>query len=462
MPLEIKDINAQTEDVVAAVLKEIKTLGENTKTSYNELRKNHEELKAIVNKASLDSQDVSKANKLAADISVRQEAIDKRTAENETKLNKRIDELEVIMQRPRAGMQAETKELQKEVDLFNLAQKSIKVGTSKQLETHDLTVDEYALYCKTLKKYLQKHDDARLSIFTPEEVKTLSAGIDPDGGYLVTPAMSNQIITRIYEGDVIRQLASIETLTTGSIEWLVDANECDADWETETALIAVQATADWKKKKIDVHTMSTRQHATQQLVEDAGINIESWLSKKSGDKFARTEGASFVTGDGVGKPRGFLTYTSGTTWGTIQQVSMGLASTLTADGFRKVKYALKENFLEGGNLTWVMQRSTVLAAMLLKNGAADWIWKPSMAVGGPSTIDGDPVRMSATMPTVATNSLSVAIADWRQAYMIVDRLGISIQRDPFTQKPFIEFYIRSRVGADVINYDAIKIGKVAA
>ena len=110
-----------------------------------------------------------------------------------------------------------------------------------------------------------------------------------------------------------------------------------------------------------------------------------------------------------------------------------------------------------------MNRTTVLAAMLLKNGAGDYIWKPSMMASDPSSsILGLPVRMSTTMPVVAANALAVALADWKAAYLIVDRLGITVQRDPYTVKPFVEFYTRKRVGGDVDNWEAIKIGTIEA
>lgn len=464
MEEKVSDINIMektADEVTQAVVKEIKALGENTKKNYDELRKNYESLKSIVDAGLKDSQDYLKAIKTAADIVTRQDALDKKAAEVEAQFTKRLDDFEVILQRNGKYTGKDSEELDEVLKLFNIASISLKQGSTK--ESRALDVREFEIYKNALKKYIQKFDDQRMasSIFTPEEMKALSAGIEPDGGYLVTPAMSNTIITRLFEGDPIRRLASVENITTGSIEWLVDANEGDAGWETETMLGTKSTEPDWKKKKIDVHTMYSRNHVTQQLIEDSGINIETWLAGKISEKMNRVEGASFVTGDGIGKPRGFLTYSNGTTWGTIEQVGMGLAAAIAADGFGKVKYSLKEMFLNDPSLAWLMSRSTVLAVMLLKDGNGQYIWKPGITEDKASTILGDPVYMSTTMPTIAANALSVAYGAWKQAYMIVDRLGISIQRDPFTQKPFVEFYTRKRVGGDVINYDAIKIGKIS-
>ena len=189
-------------------------------------------------------------------------------------------------------------------------------------------------------------------------------------------------------------------------------------------------------------------------------SIETWLSNKCADKFNRTESAAFVTGNGVGKPRGFLTYANGTSWGQVEQVNMGAAAALTADGFYSVKYALIEQYLN--RATWLMNRSTFAAALKLKDGSGNYLWQPSYQLGQPSTLIGLPVRMGTTMPAVAAGALSVALADWQEAYMIVDRIGISLLRDPYTVKPVIEYYFRKRVGGDVTNYTAIKLGKISA
>jgi HK97 family phage major capsid protein len=263
----------------------------------------------------------------------------------------------------------------------------------------------------------------------------------------------------------MRQLASTETISTGSLEFMAEWDQAGFAWEGEetgeTTLPGETSTPGWQMIKIPVHTAIARPRATQKLLEDSSINIESWLGRKIADRISRGEAAGFISGNGAGKPRGILSYDSGTSFGQVEQVNMGDASALTADGFVDVKYALQEAYLERG--TWLMNRTTVQAAMKLKDGQGNYIWKPSMIASDPSSaILNLPVRMSTSMPTVAANALSVALGDWREGYLIVDRLGITIQRDPFTVKPFIEFYTRKRVGGGVANWDALKIGKISA
>jgi HK97 family phage major capsid protein len=438
------------EKVVQEVKDEISKIGANSQKNYEELRKNYEELKR--------SNDSEKIEKLVTDISVRQ-------SERDKSLNERIDTLEITMQKFPQVFTGKESEEEKEAKAFYLNRESIRSkseGVSYQkleMISEKTDVKEFLGYKKVFNKFLRNHGDERA--LSPDEFKLLQVGIDPDGGYTVTPFMSSRIMQRIYEGDPIRQLCTIQPITTEAYEELVDWGDGGAEWESETVATTDSTTPTWNKKRIGTHTLATRPKATQNMLEDSSINVESWLSDKIANRFARTEGAAFVNGSGVGRPRGFLTYPTGTNFGQIEQVNMGHATMLTADGFISMKYALKEYYLDRG--TWLMNRLTLAAAMKLKDGMGDYIWKPGMLANDPySTLLGLPVRMSTTMPIVAANALSVALADWTRAYIIVDRLGISILRDPYTSKPNVEFYTRKRVGGDAVDFDAIKIGKVAA
>jgi HK97 family phage major capsid protein len=454
------DINGQTiettePDVVSAVVAEIKSLGENTKANYDELRKTHEQLKSVVdNYGEKMAADITEqVTKLGEDITVRQQALDEQWT-------KRADSIETALQRVPKAVSNEDKAFNAEAMEFY---KAAKIGQKKEGVTYnemkalEPNLKEYAEYKDGFERFLRMKGDQRQ--MSPDHFKALSVGIDPDGGYTVTPAMSNRIITKQYETDPIRQLAAVESITTQAIEWMVDWGQAGWGWEAETETGAETTTPDLKKKRIPVHVMYAKPRATQTLLEDSGINIENWLADKVADRFSRGEGASFVTGTGVGQPRGFETYATGTSWGQVEQVAMGAAAALTADGFITVKYSLIEQYLNRG--TWLMNRTTVRDAMYLKDGIGQYIWKPGFDKDSQATILGLPVRMSTTMPAVAANALSVALAYWKEAYMIVDRLGITIQRDPYTAKPFVEFYTRKRVGADVINFEAIKLGKIS-
>jgi HK97 family phage major capsid protein len=456
------------EEFVSQVKEQVKQLGDNTKGLYDSVRKDFEGLKEeLSKKGQTDAVRVEAIDKLATALSVKQEELDKKNAEIVAANTARMDAIEVALKRAPAANGVETKLIEEAISfkmacLINQSKKSNGLSQAEfEAVKANPNLDEFKAYDKVFRKYLISHGGQKELSFLPEESKTLSVGVDADGGYTVTPQMSNVIISKIFESDPVRQLASVSNISTDSMEWLVDVDQMGAGWETETVQGGVTTTAKFDKKNIPVHNSYARIHATQKLLEDSSINIESWIGNKAAERFGRLEGASFVTGTGIGQPRGFLTYANGTAWGQVERVNMGAAASLTADGFIDVKYHLSEYYLERAN-AWLMARSTVAAAMKLKDGNGDYLWKPAMIASDPSSfILGVPVRMSTTMPTVAANALSVVIADWKEAYMIVDRIGISIQRDPYTAKPFVEFYARKRVGGAVMNFEAIKIGVIA-
>ena len=481
MAYDVKEADGHSQttpepEVVKAVQQEIVKLGDNHKKSYDELRRGHEELKKIVDDLQVKGKDVTEADalvkekltKFTEDLTTRQNAFDQAEAQMKSdveKFNERIDMFEVRLKEQRGKEANDNKktseELMTEAKSFFISSMAVRDKTGKgatwaRAKDLEFEVDEYLEYKNAYESFFRKDE----KFLSPGEMKALSVGIDPDGGYTVTPATSSRIITRLFESDPIRQLASNETITTGALEWMVDWDQAGYGWEGETETSSETTTPQWFKKRVPVHTLYAKPRATMTLLEDSGINIENWLADKVSSRFLRGEGAAFVTGDGVNQPRGFESYDDGVNYGQVEQTAMQAAAALTADGFIAVKYSLIEDYLTRG--TWLMNRLTVADAMYLKDGNGQYIWKPGLADDpAGSTILGLPVRMSTTMPVVAANALSVAIADWREAYVVVDRMGVTVQRDPFTAKPFVEFYTRKRVGGDVTNFQAVKLGVIS-
>jgi HK97 family phage major capsid protein len=311
-------------------------------------------------------------------------------------------------------------------------------------------------YGKAFRNYLRKGMDAGLEAL---QTKALSVGSDPDGGYLVTPTMSSNIVKSIFETSPMRQVASIETISTDSLELIDDHDQAAAGWTSETGAISESSTPTLAKRNIATHQLYAQPKATQKLVDDSAIDIESWLSDKISDIFARKENTAFVNGNGVGQPRGILTYPAGTSWGQIEQVNSGTSATVTADAIITLFYSLKDAYTRRSS--FFMNRTTVQAVRLLKQTSTNnYLWQPGLATGAPDTLMGVPVYMASDMPVAAASSLSIAVADFKSAYQIVDRKGITILRDPFTEKPFVKFYATKRVGGDVTNFEAIKIMKL--
>ncbi len=306
-------------------------------------------------------------------------------------------------------------------------------------------------------KYLRRGEAA----LQADEIKLLASDSDPFGGYWVTSGMSNLIVSKVFDTSPMRNIAAVETISSEALEIPNDLSEANADWTTERATRSETATPDIGIQTIPVHELYAMPKATQTLLDDARIDVESWLATKVADKFARLENAAFISGDGVGKPRGILTYPAGSTNpGQVQQVNSGSASALTADGLRSAVYALKAPYLK--NAHWLMNRSTVESISKLKDSTGQYLWQPSLEAGELQTLLGYPIDRMEDMPAVAANSLSIAFGDYRQVYTIVDRMGVRVLRDPFSTKPFVLFYTTKRTGGDITNFEAFVIQKTAS
>lgn len=319
--------------------------------------------------------------------------------------------------------------------------------------------DDNSEYKSAFCHYLRKGMDSALETL---QTKALSVGTDANGGYLVPNQMANTIVQIVNESSPLRSLASVETISSDSLDLIEDTTDMDAAWGDETTVRSAETTsATIGRNTIDTFEMYAQPQATQKLIDDASIDIEQWIAEKVGDKMARLEATAFINGNGTSQPKGILTYGAGTTFGTqIQQVPSGTSATVTADSLIQLYYALKDEYAR--RATFLMHRTTLQAVRLLKEATTNqYLWQPGLAAGAPDTLLGVPVRIAADMPVPAASSLSIAVADFKRAYLIVDRVGIRTLRDPFTSKPFVKFYTTKRVGGEVVNTDAIKLLKLA-
>jgi HK97 family phage major capsid protein len=298
------------------------------------------------------------------------------------------------------------------------------------------------------------------------EVRAMSTDSNPDGGYLVRPALSNMVITRVFETSPMRSLANIETTSSKSIDILIDDQEAGARWVGEGASGGQTDTPQLGQKELVAHKIEADPRITAEQIQDSYMDVESWLGGKVADRFARLQNSSFVSGDGVAKPRGILTYAAWAAAGVyernkIEQINSGDAATVTADGFIELQNALKEAYQAGA--TWTMKRTTFGEALKLK-GTDNYFFSPVLLRDGQASMQllGKPVVFMDDMPAVGANNLSVGYGDFGMAYTVLDRVGLQVLRDPYTNKGFVTYYTTQRVGGDVTSFDAIKIGKCAA
>lgn len=436
---------------------EIKSLIEEQGKAFEAFKETHEELKKN------DALTAEKLERIEKDLD---RAIEAKTA-LEAKIEaerKEREELEARINREgiQASSEAEAKALV-ELKEFNTTLAAIAADQKKSFTPFEMK--DYQEYKSAFNSFLRKNE----RLLTAEEVKTLSAGSDPDGGYFVTPDMSGRIVRKVYETSPMRQVASQQTISTDALEGIEDLDEAGAGYAGEQNTSGNADTPQVGKWKIQVYWIDTEPKATQQLLDDAAIDVEGWLAGKVADKFARFENAEFVKGD-TGKIRGLTSYPtaadtgSGVAWGKIGHVNTGKAGAFAdsdpADKLFDLVGLLKQPYL--ANARWMMSRKLVTAIRKFKNGTGEYLWQPALTLGTPETLLGYPIVRAEDMPALASGSLSIAFGDFAAAYQIVDRQGIRVLRDPYTSKPFVKFYTTRRVGGGVVNFEAVKLLRFAA
>ncbi len=309
-----------------------------------------------------------------------------------------------------------------------------------------------------------------LDRLSADERKAMSAGSDPDGGFLLPASTVGRTVAKVYEQSTMRQLATVQPVSTDAMEGLVDNDQAGAGWVGETSARNETSTPNLGQYRVEVHEMYAEPRATQKLLDDAAVDVEAWLAGKVADRFARLEGAAFWQGSGVSQPRGIASYSTAATgddsraWGVFEHVNTGANGafhTTKADPLQDLIGAFRDNYLQ--NATFVMRREVRTAIRKLKEATSDrYLWEPSLQAGVPDRLLGYPVRVDQYLPALATGSLSLAFGDFREAYQILDRIGIRVLRDPYTAKPYIKFYTTRRVGGAAVNFEAVKFLRFSA
>jgi HK97 family phage major capsid protein len=300
------------------------------------------------------------------------------------------------------------------------------------------------------------------------EVKALSEGSNPDGGYTVPLEIERTIDRVLSQASPIRAIASVRQIGGGTYRKPITTAGAASGWVGETGSISQTGTPTLAALDFPAMELYAMPAATQTLLDDAQVDIEQWLADEVQIVFAEQEGAAFVNGDGSNKPKGFLQYTAvadaSWSWGNLGYVASGAAGAFAdddpADALLNLAYAPKQGYRANGR--WVMNRKTESAVRKFKDSEDNYIWQPGVAAGQPATIFGYPVTEAEDMPDIAANSLSIAFGDFARGYLVVDRVGIRVLRDPYCAKPYVLFYTTKRVGGGVQNFEAIKLMKFAA
>lgn len=295
----------------------------------------------------------------------------------------------------------------------------------------------------------------------------MQVGSDPDGGYGVAPVTSGQITKKLFDASPMRRLSRSVTITTGdAFEEMTDFSDASVAWVGELESRPQTDGAQFGMFRVPVREQYGLVPLSQRLIDDASFDIAAYVEDKMADKMGRVESATFVTGDGVLKPRGFLDYPTSTVGddtrarGTLQHVVSGDAGKITADALRDLVWSLRAPYRKGAS--WLMSSNTANAIDKLKDQNGDYLWRDGMTAGAQPSLLGYPVEFDENMPAVAANAFPIAFGNFGRSYIVVDKVGVRFIRDNLTSRPNILLYGYRRVGGDVYNFEPLKLLKIAA
>lgn len=346
------------------------------------------------------------------------------------------------------------------IDNLILSNSRPRFGGDRQVSDHD-TMERKTAF----DRYVRKGDASGLDSI---EKKAMSAGANVEGGYTVPLEIEQTIDTLLKKVSPMRAISSVRQIGSNVLRKPIATSGLSCGWVAETA--SRTQTDGPSLSIIDFPTMElyAMPAATQTLLDDSLVDLETWLAEEVQNVFAEQEGTAFVSGNGTTAPKGILTETcvedSAWAWGKIGYVATGVSAAFAtanpADSLISLAYTPKQSYRNNG--TWVMNRTTESAIRKFKDTNGNYIWQPGATAGQPTTLLGYPVAEADDMPDIAADSFSVAFGDFMRGYLIVDRVGVQVLRDPYSAKPYVLFYTTKRVGGGVQNYEAIKFLKFSA
>lgn len=303
------------------------------------------------------------------------------------------------------------------------------------------------------------------------EAKAMSIGTPADGGFAVPEELDRTIEKLQRDLSPMRQVANVVRVGTSDYKKLVNKNGIASGWVGETDARPATNTSQLAELTPFMGELYANPQVTQQALDDIFYDVEADVSGQLVEEFSVAEGAAFISGNGTNKPKGFLAYTTAATadssrdFGTLEHIATGVAGDFAAANKADVLFdtiaKLKAGYRTGSN--WMMGKAIMFEIMKLKDSTGQYLWQPRIVDNGIGlALLGFEVVEAEDMPVKAANSLSIAFGNFRRGYTIVDRMGMRMLRDPYSNKPYVGFYTTKRVGGMVVNSEAIKVVKFAA
>ena len=323
-------------------------------------------------------------------------------------------------------------------------------------------------YTKTFAAFMREGtDEAAVKAAQKTGVyAAMTVGTQGEGGYFAPVEWDRTVTSKLKERSPIRENAKVQTISGPGFRKMYSDRSVGSGWVGETASRPATTTPNITPLDFTPGELYAFPFASQILLEDSEVDIEQWLADEVETEFSRQENIAFLSGDGVNKPFGLLTYITGAAnaakhpWGAIGVVNSGAAAALTADGFIDLFYSVPKELRAGAKL--YANRLTQGKMRKLKDGDGNYLWQPSFAAGQPATLGGEDVVEVPDLPDVAAGAIAALYGNMEATYLVVDRLGISVIRDELTNKPFVGFYTRKRVGGGVYNPEPMRALKISA
>lgn len=289
------------------------------------------------------------------------------------------------------------------------------------------------------------------------------------GGFALPEQIERQIARLSVDISPLRQVATVRTVGSPDYKELFDINGAGFEWVGEAATRNQTNTPDLAECAPTFGMASAKPQASEESIDDLFFDVENWLIDSASEAIGQGEGASFVSGNGINKPTGFLggpapvvTADTARAFGTLQYIASGQASTMptSLDTLYDVVYALRARYRR--NAVWMANKLVLSSLRKYKDTSGQYLWQPAVAAGQPDVFMGYGVVEAEDMPVVAANAFPLAFGDFKEGYLIADRVGMRITRDEITTPGFVKFYVRRRVGGKLRNTQAIKLLKIAA
>lgn len=293
-------------------------------------------------------------------------------------------------------------------------------------------------------------------------------GTGSAGGFALPEIIERTIARLSVDFSPIRQIATVRQVGSPDYKELFDVNGAAFEWVGETGTRNQTNTPDLAEVAPTFGMASAKPQATEESLDDLFFNVESWLIDSAAEAIAQGEGAAFVAGNGTNKPTGILagptpvtTADSSRAFGTLQYIASGQAAALptSADVFLDLVYGVRARYR--ANARWLTSKAVLASMRKYKDTTNQYLWQPALTAAEPSTFMGFGIVEAEDMPAVAANAFPLAFGDFREGYLIADRVGMRITRDEITTPGFVKFYVRKRVGGKLRNTQAIKLLKIA-